>query len=332
MITIAKLSNGEREIIFQNVAFEMGVNPAIVEKDYWVCLTLYYLFSKSSYKSHLVFKGGTCLSKVYNVIERFSEDIDLILDWRLLGYKTNEPWEKRSNTKQLKFIEDSKERLFLFLKEDFLIEFKQGMANLLGYDINAYIPEDDASIILFKYPRLYSSDSILNEIRLEIGALAEWTPLTNATLKAYVVDYYPQLFKNTIIDVKATTLERSFWEKITILHQEANRPQSLKMPNRYSRHYYDVYRMAKSGLIDYSSETVNLLKKVAEFKTKFYPRAWARYDLAKIGTLKIAPNDCFLKQLENDYKNMQDMIYGDKPEFSNMIKYIKDLEQIINMK
>ena len=80
MTTIAKLSNEERKIIFQNVAYDMGVNPAIVEKDYWVCLTLYYLFTISSYRTHLVFKGGTCLSKVYNVIERFSEDIDLILD------------------------------------------------------------------------------------------------------------------------------------------------------------------------------------------------------------------------------------------------------------
>lgn len=332
MITIAKLSDEERKIIFQNVAYEMGVNPAIIEKDYWVCLTLYYLFSKSSYKSHLVFKGGTCLSKVYNVIERFSEDIDLILDWRLLGYKKNEPWEKRSNTKQLKFIEDSKERLFLFLKEDFLPKFKQEMADLLGYGIEAYIPEDDAGIILFKYPRLYSSDSILNEIRLEIGALAEWTPFSNTTLKTYVADFYPQLFKKAVIDVKATTLERTFWEKITILHQEANRPQTLKMPNRYSRHYYDVYRIAKSGLIDYSKETINLLKKVADFKDKFYPRGWARYDLARIGTLKLAPNSNFLQQLEKDYKNMQDMIYGDKPDFNELIAYIKDLEKDLNLK
>ena len=117
MINIAKLSNEERKNIFQNVAYKMGINAAIVEKDYWVCLTLYFLFSKSSFKNSLVFKGGTCLSKIYKVIERFSENIDLILDWRLLDYNLNEPLENRTNTKQLKFIEDSRNRLFLFLKQ-----------------------------------------------------------------------------------------------------------------------------------------------------------------------------------------------------------------------
>ncbi len=47
----------------------------------------------------MVFKGGTSLSKAFGLIERFSEDIDLILDWRLLGYGIDEPWEERSNTK-----------------------------------------------------------------------------------------------------------------------------------------------------------------------------------------------------------------------------------------
>lgn len=332
MTTIAKLSNEERKIIFQNVAYDMGVNPAIVEKDYWVCLTLYYLFTISSYRTHLVFKGGTCLSKVYNVIERFSEDIDLILDWRLLGYKINEPWENRSNTKQLKFLDESKERLFTFLKDEFLPTFKEEMNSLLGYEINAYIPEDDLGVVLFKYPKLYQNESILNEIRLEIGALAEWNPHTHATLRTYVADFYPQLFENATIDVQATTLERTFWEKITILHQEANRPETSKMPGRYSRHYYDVYCIAKTGLIDYSKETIDLLTKVADFKAKFYPRGWARYDLARIGTLKLAPNNYFLKQLENDYIDMEDMIYGEKPEFGEMIEYIRALEEELNNK
>lgn len=69
MINIAKISNEERKNIFQNVAYEMGMNATIVEKDYWVCLTLYFLFSKSSFKDYLVFKGGTYLSKIYKVIE-----------------------------------------------------------------------------------------------------------------------------------------------------------------------------------------------------------------------------------------------------------------------
>lgn len=81
-------------------AREKGMHPAIVEKDFWVCWTLDYLFGESAFRSSFAFKGGTSLSKGFNLIERFSEDIDLIFDWRLLGYGLEEPWEKRSNTKQ----------------------------------------------------------------------------------------------------------------------------------------------------------------------------------------------------------------------------------------
>lgn len=78
----------------------MGLNDAIVEKDFWVCFTLDYLFHRCPWKDSITFKGGISLSKAFNLINRFSEDIDLILDWRVLGYEKHEPWEKRSNTKQ----------------------------------------------------------------------------------------------------------------------------------------------------------------------------------------------------------------------------------------
>ena len=93
MIRIASLSKEEREELFLNTAQKMGMPPAIIEKDFWVCYMLDYLFHRCAWKDRMVFKGGTSLSKAYHLIERFSEDIDLILDWRLLGYGLKEPWE-----------------------------------------------------------------------------------------------------------------------------------------------------------------------------------------------------------------------------------------------
>ena len=84
MYEIARLPGEEREILFQNTAAKMGMNAAIIEKDFWVCLTLDYLFHECQWKKSFAFKGGTSLSKVYHLIDRFSEDIDLILDWRLV--------------------------------------------------------------------------------------------------------------------------------------------------------------------------------------------------------------------------------------------------------
>ena len=100
MRKVALLSADERRELFRNTAEKMGLPDAIIEKDFWVCFTLDYLFHRSPWKDNITFKGGTSLSKAYNLINRFSEDIDLILDWRLIGYSLNEPWEARSNTKQ----------------------------------------------------------------------------------------------------------------------------------------------------------------------------------------------------------------------------------------
>ena len=101
MRKIAKLNVKDRNALFTNTAAKMGINTAIVEKDFWVCYMLDYLFHRCMWRNHIVFKGGTSLSKAYHLIERFSEDIDLILDWRLLGYGKQEPWEERSNTQHL---------------------------------------------------------------------------------------------------------------------------------------------------------------------------------------------------------------------------------------
>ena len=241
MYKIAILPREEREALFLNTAAKSGMNAAVIEKDYWVCLTLDYLFHRSEWKNRIVFKGGTSLSKVYGLIERFSEDIDLILDWRVLDYEKDEPWEERSNTKQQRFIEDSRDRLFRFLSDDFMPSFKKDMTDVLEKEAEVYMTDNDAGTVHFAYPSIFRDESILRAIRLEIGALAAWTPTQTATVKSYSAECYPHVFEQTGTDIVVTTAERSFWEKATILHQGAYRPEGSKIPARYSRHYYDVY-------------------------------------------------------------------------------------------
>lgn len=91
MKNIARFSDNDKRRLFRNTADKMGLHDAIVEKDFWVCFTLDYLFHRSLLKDSITFKGGTSLSKAFHLISRFSEDIDLILDWRMLGYKKEEP-------------------------------------------------------------------------------------------------------------------------------------------------------------------------------------------------------------------------------------------------
>lgn len=330
MYKVAQLKINDRKDLFTAAAQKMNTSEAIVEKDFWVCFTLDYLFHDNGWKNALAFKGGTSLSKVYNLIERFSEDVDLILDWRILGYGINEPWEERSNTKQQKFLEDTRNRLFEFLNNDFVPVFKSDMKNLIDDDFDVHIKEDDPGTVSFVYPRAFSDDAILNEIRLEIGAMAAWTPTQSAEIMPYAAEYYPQFFDKPKTEILTTTAERSFWEKATILHQEAFRPDGSNIPMRYSRHYYDLYCMAGSPVKDNALEMPELLRDVAAFKEKFYPRNWARYDLAKFGSIRLMPPEHSIESLKDDYKAMQSMIYGVCPPFDKILQVIEELEKEIN--
>lgn len=330
MLNVIKLPANEYEAVINSVALKKGMNAAIIEKDLWVCITLDYLFHHSKWKSHFVFKGGTCLSKAYHLIERFSEDIDLILDWRILGYKIQEPWEDRTNTKQQKFIKESNEKLFSFLQNEFLPEFKKGMSQMLGINCNMYIEKDDLGTVVFAYPRVYDDSSILNTIRLEIGILASWIPLRETTIKSFIKEEFPNIIASDDIKILSTTPERTFWEKITILHQEAFRPENSLIPLRYSRHYYDIYCMCKKGVDKLALGDISLLDEVTLFKSRFYPRRWARYDLSKIGTIKLLPASHSLSRLNEDYKAMRSMIYGEYPSFEDLLSTIEQLENLIN--
>ena len=86
MDKVARLRAAERREFFRETAARRGMRSAVIEKDFWVCWVLMQLFAEPELKDRMVFKGGTTLSKVFGLIDRFSEDIDLVLDWQLFGY------------------------------------------------------------------------------------------------------------------------------------------------------------------------------------------------------------------------------------------------------
>ncbi len=330
MRKVARLADSDRSELFRNTADKMGLNDAIVEKDFWVCFTLDYLFQRSPWKDAITFKGGTSLSKAFHLISRFSEDIDLILDWRILGYGRDEPWEKRSNTKQDAFNKEANAREEVFLAKTFCPAIKAGLSQELGREANVYIDEKDRQTVIFAYPNLFTNSAALQVIRLEIGALAAWTPAKQAIIEPYASEYYPAVFEQKTTSILTVAPERTFWEKATILHHESNRPEHLEMPQRYSRHYYDLYRMAATPVKEAAFSRLDLLKKVVDFKMKFYPRAWAKYPEAVPGTLKLIPPEYRFATLKADYESMKDMLYGDVPTFGVLIDTVRELEKEIN--
>lgn len=213
MNRVAGLPTAERNELFTLTAERRGLgSTAVVEKDFWVCWTLKRLFEHPALSEQLIFKGGTSLSKVFGLVERFSEDIDLILDWRMVTDEN--PLANRSKTKQ----------------------------------------------------------------------------------------------------------ER--------LNREIN--EKARIPPRYSRHYYDLHMMSPSEVKDRALADLQLLKSVVEFKMRFYPRGWAQYELACSRTMKLIPPKRILDAMRNDYASMQEMIFGQSPEFDDIVDGLRKLEIEIN--
>ena len=289
-----------------------------------------YLFSTNPWKDSLTFKGGTSLSKGFHLIERFSEDIDLILDWRVIGYRKTEPWEQRSNTKQEKFNKESNRRVGEFLKNEFLPQMKSDLQNIIQNKSHMYIDDTDPQTILFEYPNSFSSSYVVEKIRLEIGALAAWTPASDVAIIPYIEEFYPNAFKEKETILRTVSPIRTFWEKATILHHEANRPETLSMPKRYSRHYYDLYCIANSHCKEAAIGNTELLEEVVLFKKKFYPRKWAKYEEATIETIRLLPNEYRFEEIRKDYKDMREMFFGEYPTFETLMEEIKRIEDKIH--
>lgn len=286
---------------------------------------------QSHLKGSLVFKGGTSLSKVYGLIDRFSEDIDLVLDWTLLGYGQGAKDPMRdftSNTQQDKFNKELDRIAAAYIRHTLHRDIDDIVRNA-GIGLTAVADAVDPHIINIHYPASFSEVYIRPEVRLEIGPLASWVPSAEHVIRPYAFDTLPHIFSDPSCPVVAIAAERTFWEKVTILHQEAHRMGQL--PQRYSRHYYDVYKVAESNIRAVALGRVDLLKDVVQFKSRFYPSRWAHYELAAPGSFKLLPStEENLRHLERDYQDTRVMIFGGVPSFERILASLSKLEAEIN--
>ena len=324
MDKLVLLSPEDLSDLFGQTASQRGMAPAVVEKDFWVCWVLDRLFSDDFFKEKILFKGGTTLSKVFGLIERFSEDIDLVLDWNEVVKEDQNL--ARSKNNQDRFNKETVDLARSYLREDFLPRVQA----ILGETASASTQPQPPDVVDILYPTYFRETYLRPEIRLEIGPLASWAPNDSFSITPYAAEEFPALFKRPHTSVKAIKAERTFWEKATILHQEAHRPPEKTMPIRYSRHYYDLMRMAQSAVTPQALGDLDLLQDVVAFKSKFYPCAWARYDLAHPGSFKLLPPDSAISSLKRDYEQMQIMIFGEIPTFDQILEALSDLQDEIN--
>lgn len=340
MLEFAKLSITERIPYIEEVANRRALRQLIVEKDFWVCFILDCLFSVPKLKENLVFKGGTSLSKVFDIIKRFSEDIDLTIDPSWCGFNDeNLPKKAESRTKQKRCRDKLRDECAKKVQNEIQSILEEKIKGKLGppashgsYLIYNFDEESKSPILIFRYPAKVGASEGYNlpQVKMEFGSHTGTKPNGIYTIISWVAEEFPDVFESPKFKIVSLNAERTFWEKVTILHAEYHRDKTSPMRMRLSRDLYDIYCMAEHELGKKALSNFDLLKEVAEHKQLYFFSARAKYEEAKPGTLCLVPPDFRLSELESDYKKMKEMFIDDPPNFNKLISKIKEIENHIN--
>lgn len=330
------MSAAERAELFRETAARRGLLAPLVEKDFWVCWMLLQLFAMPSLRGHIVFKGGTSLSKVFGVIKRFSEDIDLIIDYEMLGFGGDRhPSKSSSRNKRTALLAEMIAACSAYIEGAFLQELRKQFESILGrggWVLRTRRGPDDSAVVEFDYPMAVGErlDYVHPFVLLEPGTHAEFIPKGTYSVTPFAAEEFPNLFIVPAVNLEAITAERTFWEKATILHAEYHRPADKKIIGRHSRHYYDLAMMAKTVARKRALADAELRERVVHHKTEFYYSKWARYDLAMPGNFRLVPPDERIADLRRDYESMKGMIFSDVPPFEDVLAALAELERDIN--
>ncbi len=328
------LSENERKEFFEVAAAKLNMNIPIVEKDYWVVFMLEKLFAIDELKNHLTFKGGTSLSKVYKLIERFSEDVDVSIEKEYFGFTGDKDPEKidGANNKK-KALEAIGKACGEYVETRMLGQLQSNIEKSLGTKIgwSIYVDPDDHQTLQFEYPSLSPQNGYIKRaVKIEVGARSEHWPVSNQSVQSYVKEALPDQATEKAVIVKVLNAERTFWEKATILHQYAHMPDDKKLKLRISRHYYDFYCLLNSDVKNKAAADHELLQRVSEHKKIYFPVGWASYETAKAGSLKLSPPERVRAELKRDYQLMNEMFYGHVPKFEDVLNVISEFEKKFN--
>lgn len=344
MDRVATLTTAERAELFQEAANRRGVTTQIIEKDFWVCWTLRHLFDLPEVGPNLIFKGGTSLSKIFQAIERFSEDIDVSINREYLGFEGDDDPEnvEGSNARRRK-LEALQQACIDIVASHVLPSLRESFERVLGAgggdgDSSWLLTLDaaDPQNLLFAYPRDRSSRGVSDiryirpVVKIEVGARSDHWPADLYPISPYAAEEFPDFFEEPSYRLKVLEAERTFWEKATLLHSEYYRPEDSTTAERISRHYYDLHRLALLPIGERALERLDLLDRVVDHKKTFFRLARANYDEARTGSIRLLPHDARLRALRVDYDRMRDMFFGEIPSFDSIVESLTKLEARIN--
>jgi len=344
MDDVARFPANDRTDLFRASAAKRGVSASIIEKDFWVCWTLKRVFTLREPPAGLIFKGGTSLSKAYGAIERFSEDVDLSFRREDLGFGgENDPTVAVSGKKRAKRIEDLAAACRAMVRDRLKPRLEEAISEALGmpaspetWELGFDADDQESETVVFRYPRGITQGAqaipayLLPQVRLETGARGEHWPAEQREILPYAAQTHSELFRDPACLVRVLGAERTFFEKLSVLHACYHCPALRPLRPRQSRHYYDVARLYEVGIGKKALEDPNLLRAVSAHQTAFFHTSWAKYEEAVPGTLRLVPPTTRMAELEDDYEKMQEMIFGEAPAFSHILAVLSEIERTAN--
>lgn len=321
-----KLSVEERLTILTNIADEKGIVENAVEKDYWVSMVLRSIFSLP-YSDALVFKGGTSLSKGWNLIERFSEDIDLAIDRKFLGFG-----EALNKSQRTKLRKESKKFICNTLAVD--IEGKLTEYGILD-ECRIIVPENPVSdldpVVLFvEYNTVLSHpvNYIPERVKIEISCRSLIEPFEKIAMRSMIEDAYPdEDFAMPKVDVPTVLPGRTFLEKIFLLHEEFTRPGGCSRIERLTRHMYDIVKMMDKPFATDAMNNYVMYNEIVAHRKAFTAWSGLDYSTHHPRTISFVPPTETESALRNDYEQMKyGFIYKDAPEYDRLIERLTELQ------
>jgi hypothetical protein len=330
------LGDDKRRGYCEAAAAKIGLDAPSVEKDFWVCWMLREVFALPQTGPHLTFKGGTSLSKGWKLIERFSEDLDVVIGREFLGFGGEKAPETAPSKKQRDArLEELRDACRSYVRGTLASELRERLTARLPKDIFWTLENDpgdpDAQTLLFSYPSVFSRSRYLSpEVKLEFGARSDTEPHANPEIQSYLAEALPGEFDQPLFPVRTVAPERTFLEKAMLLHEESYSNNPEPRP-RMARHYYDVWCLIQAGLGEKAVAAPGLFESVANHRAIFFRKKKEAQESLRPGSLRIVPSDERRAAWAQDYEAMQAaMFFRTPPPFEEILRVIGEFELQFN--
>jgi hypothetical protein len=330
MEAFLKLSVEDQRRYLEQAQAKLGLPPASIEKDFWVCWTLQELFSLPGWGEHLIFKGGTSLSKAWKLIERFSEDLDVVIDREFLGFSE----QVISRNQQKKLMKECRRRIDEDLRPLLITKFSSLLPEGAEWTLVLAEPEEDPDqqTILFMFPGVLREKIgyLRSVVKIEMGARSDPEPWESPVLHPYLCEAFPELGSGEF-SVRTVAPRRTFWEKAMLLHEETFRQADSPRKKPLARHYYDLWSLITKGVAAEAVADDGLFERVVAHRQVFFPRKNVDYGSLKPGLLRLLPDEAQITGWRRDYDAMQDeMFFGEVPTFDQILSVVGEFESEFN--